>query len=157
MRDTIEVGFKLCNTCGKVKELCKFSTNNSNKDNKCSKCKDCANKYEKVWRKNKMITDKGYFHNKYLKAKGTEKLINRRRKASKNYQKNNPELHNCRARTIFAIKMGKLIRPNNCSKCNIECKPEAHHPDYENHLYVKWLCKQCHVNFHKELLNENKY
>lgn len=51
-----------------------------------------------------------------------------------------------------ALKTGLLIRPNTCSKCNVTCKPEAHHTDYTKPLDITWLCKKCHENTHH--LNE---
>jgi hypothetical protein len=49
-----------------------------------------------------------------------------------------------------AIRRGKMIRPNQCEQCKIECKPDGHHEDYNKPLEVKWLCKICHA---KETFN----
>ena len=43
-----------------------------------------------------------------------------------------------------AIKAGNLIRPETCSSCGIQCKPEAAHTDYSKPLEVRWLCLSCH-------------
>lgn len=47
-----------------------------------------------------------------------------------------------------AIKKGKIIRPDSCSDCGIECKPHGHHTDYNQPLNVAWLCKMCHIKRH---------
>ncbi len=49
-----------------------------------------------------------------------------------------------------AIRKGTLIRPNHCHSCLTPCVPEAHHPDYSNHLAVVWMCRQCHAKVETE-------
>ena len=55
-----------------------------------------------------------------------------------------------------AIKKGSLIRPDNCSECGDSgefkdgrSKVEAHHDDYNYPLAVRWLCRKCHHNWHR--------
>ena len=43
----------------------------------------------------------------------------------------------------------KLTRPPRCECCGSECKPQAHHCDYGKPTDVMWLCKSCHVEWHK--------
>lgn len=43
-----------------------------------------------------------------------------------------------------AVKEGILVRPSKCEKCGKTCKPEGHHPDYNEPFKVKWLCHKCH-------------
>jgi len=50
------------------------------------------------------------------------------------------------------IDKGRIIRPNKCSLCRKECKPDGHHPDYFDPLNVIWLCRKCHKLVHKDLL-----
>ncbi|WP_436232408.1 single-stranded DNA-binding protein [Escherichia coli] len=47
------------------------------------------------------------------------------------------------------LRDGKLIRPPQCECCGSECKPQAHHCDYSKPTDVMWLCKSCHVEWHK--------
>jgi hypothetical protein len=72
-------------------------------------------------------------------------------KVSLEWRKNNPE--KCRAydKVHYAIKTGKLIRPDFCSSCGSECKPQGHHEDHSKPLIVVWLCVTCHRNEHKKL------
>jgi hypothetical protein len=55
-----------------------------------------------------------------------------------------------------AIRRKKLIRPGQCERCNIKCKPDAHHFDYSKKLDVHWLCKICHAKetFNKDLFEQ---
>lgn len=59
------------------------------------------------------------------------------------YQKNKEKR---RAHVILnrAIKSAGVVRPNTCSQCNKECKPDGHHEDYSKPLDIIWLCRACH-------------
>lgn len=59
------------------------------------------------------------------------------------YQKNKEKR---RAHVVLhrAINSGKIERPNICSQCSKECKPDGHHKDYNKPLEVVWLCRACH-------------
>ncbi len=48
----------------------------------------------------------------------------------------------------YAIRTGKITRPNICEKCGCTCVPRGHHPDYRKPLYVQWLCRSCHSRLH---------
>jgi hypothetical protein len=61
----------------------------------------------------------------------------------------------CRNIVSEAIQSGKLVRPNFCPVCGVSNKEkriEAHHDDYFRPLEVKWMCSQCHTDYHKERL-----
>lgn len=61
------------------------------------------------------------------------------------YVDNNRKKVNARNLLHYAVKTGKLIRPDKCDSCGFKCKPEADHEDYSKPLMVTWLCKACHV------------
>lgn len=46
-----------------------------------------------------------------------------------------------------AIARGELIREP-CEICGAE-KADAHHDDYNKPLEVRWLCRSCHMEWHK--------
>lgn len=58
--------------------------------------------------------------------------------------------HAARARVYDAIRRGIFIRPGHCVFCGIQCKPHAHHDDYEKPLEVIWLCLLCHKSADKK-------
>lgn len=62
-----------------------------------------------------------------------------------------PERHSARSLLRYAIRAGKIVRPDNCQKCGTLCKPDGHHADYTKPLDVMWLCKPCHVEEHARL------
>lgn len=54
---------------------------------------------------------------------------------------------NCRSYANTYQKRG-LIIPQPCSACGK--KAEKHHEDYDKPLDIEWLCKECHLDLHKE-------
>lgn len=44
----------------------------------------------------------------------------------------------------WALKTGKLVRPERCSRCERGGRIEAHHESYDRPLEVEWLCARCH-------------
>lgn len=64
------------------------------------------------------------------------------------WQKNNPEKCSSKNKLQYAIKVGKISRPDKCDVCKIECKPHGHHIDYDKALAVVWLCGSCHKRVH---------
>ena len=64
------------------------------------------------------------------------------------WKKNHPEAMKARVKLRWQIKIGKIIRPKNCSICKREVKISAHHPDYSKPLKVIWLCSSCHKLLH---------
>jgi hypothetical protein len=47
-----------------------------------------------------------------------------------------------------ALKWGVLVRPSKCQKCEMDCRPQAHHLSYDPPLRMEWLCHKCHVRAH---------
>ena len=66
------------------------------------------------------------------------------------WQKRNPEKLKAHHVINHAIEDGKLIKPSLCERCGSEANLEGHHEDYAKPREVTWLCRQCHVDTHKE-------
>jgi hypothetical protein len=94
-------------------------------------------------------------HRKYDRAYRARHPL-RARKSSRmagiKYRGQHPERKIAQSAVANAVRDGRLIRPNKCSACMKSCKPEAHHPDYQRKLYVRWLCESCHTFAHKDQL-----
>ena len=94
---------------------------------------------------------------KYLNTEHGRKKANER---TSKWEKENPEKRRIHDRTMYAVETGKIIRPDECSKCLKKCKPHAHHEDYSKPYDVIWLCSRCHFylhhkhKHHAERLNE---
>ena len=44
----------------------------------------------------------------------------------------------------YRLKIGEVIRPDHCERCQTDCVPHGHHDDYSKPLDVIWLCAPCH-------------
>lgn len=48
------------------------------------------------------------------------------------------------------VRCGNLIKPDNCSECGkFSVRIHGHHDDYAFPLTVRWLCPQCHRDWHR--------
>lgn len=86
---------------------------------------------------------------KYSKTEGYKKAQARYRKKRKLYT-GEAQKTKARGQIAYKIKKGKIVRPNHCETCGIECKPYAHHDDYEKPLDVRWLCQSCDRAAHRQ-------
>ncbi len=48
----------------------------------------------------------------------------------------------------YAVKIGKIIRPTTCSKCERKTRISGHHENYSKPLKVVWVCSSCHKKIH---------
>jgi|ERR1700677_1113993 len=70
----------------------------------------------------------------------------------RNYKKLHPERHRAHSAVAYALKTGKLVRPDECEDCGRYDEwngqslgtIESHHVDYSRPLDVEWFCKECH-------------
>ena len=116
------------------------------KDGHLNKCKECAK------------SDSSKIISKDRDGINKKRRISRSKKSGKyaeysaHYRKEFLEQSKAAQAAHRAIKSGKIIRPNNCEKCNKECKPDAHHESYkkEDWLNVIFLCRSCHRSRHVE-------
>lgn len=118
-----------------------------------------VSEWQKENRERRLEQSRKWYRNNLEKARdmsleATRKYLNtdhgkkKRNERSAKWDKENPEKRRVHDRTMYAVQTGKLIRPNVCSKCGKECKPQAHHEDYSKALEVIWLCSQCHFYLH---------
>jgi len=67
-----------------------------------------------------------------------------RKTADSIYRNKNLEKRNAKAKVEYALKTGKLTKPELCEACKEKRKLEGHHFDYSKPLEVVWLCHKCH-------------
>ena len=117
--------------------------------------------YMREWRK-KPAAKK--YHREYMKKWRTEnpdkikecqKKSDKKRRARKNewkkkWKQAHPFITKSRMILTHAVEDGKIIKPDECSKCNSNGKIDGHHPDYSEPLKVMWLCQNCHRTLHLE-------
>ena len=152
---------KVCSKCAIEKDLSEFNANKQGKDGRRSDCKLCSNasiKKSKAKDPERYAEHKNNWANENPEKRSLSQKnwndANQDKKtlATARSKAKNPTHQKARQAANNAINWGKLIRPGECSSCLVECTPEAHHPSYlpEHWLDVVFLCKQCHVNTHKE-------
>ena len=76
--------------------------------------------------------------------KGKENIYKAVYKSAKKYAYK----QSARVKVLWAVRQGKLIKPKNCSSCNVKTEVEGHHEDYNKPLEVIWLCRTCHSKIH---------
>lgn len=55
-----------------------------------------------------------------------------------------------RAMVRSSIGTGDIIKPTNCEVCGVKpIRLHGHHDNYNYPLIVRWLCPQCHKDWHK--------
>jgi hypothetical protein len=98
--------------------------------------------YLKNWRKQNR--EKARQHSEKWRSENHDKWRESANRARQKHRLEHPDREHARSITADAIRTGKLIRPNACSRCGIPCSPHAHHPNYSKPLEVIWLCEPCH-------------
>ena len=68
---------------------------------------------------------------------------------SKRYREKNRIQVRTYLRVQRAKERGDIIPPDSCSSIGCNNKPNiCHHDDYDKPLEIRWLCNECHYNFH---------
>lgn len=119
-------GPKACIDCNQEKPRTEFYRSKGTIDGYQKRCKPCQKEYQQeIFRKN-------------LKAK-------------KRMQRTNPRNKKTKAKELVeqAVYAGVLIKPEKCEECGLEGLIQGHHDDYDMPLEVRWLCRQCHVDWHQ--------
>jgi hypothetical protein len=112
---------KRCYRCKSYKKLGLFYKDSSRKDGFFPICKRCD----------------------YLRKKDSPGYLEYHKRKQKRYRDKYPEKTKAHEQVAKAIASGSLIK----LPCEICQNPisEAHHPDYNQPLLVRWLCKQHHL------------
>lgn len=138
---------KVCFKCNIEKTLDNFYKHKMMADGHLNKCKECAKK------------DSMGILNKNREEVNRKRRISRAKKSgkyadySREYRKEKSDQSKALQLVYRSIKNGTLLRPRNCSKCLVECKPQAHHESYDKKdwLKVMFLCRSCHRKIHIEI------
>lgn len=162
---------KKCFVCNLEKDLSEFYKHSAMKDGYLNKCKTCCKKQANERRFSKLEEIRAYDRNRPNKEERLKKSKEYRLKLRiENPEKFDTIFHEARRRyrakyiekriavdkVAYAIKTGKLKRPEKCELCKTCCTPEAHHYDYAKPLTVVWVCTKCHAKIHKELRTQER-
>ena len=119
---------KKCFKCNEVKPLTKFHKDKQNTDGHKNTCKPCRKKADA----------------ERIKARGPKPATDYKRQ----YRKDYPGKYKAQNAVSNAVSNGTIDKPVLCSSCGIYTKPHAHHDDYKFKLTVRWLCVECHHQWH---------
>jgi hypothetical protein len=70
------------------------------------------------------------------------------KEAVRAYRERHPEKLKAWWTFTNAVRAGKLIAPDACSRCGEGGLIDGHHHDYSKPLEVTWLCRPCHIEAH---------
>lgn len=152
---------KQCRICGEIKPLSEFYS-------KDTRCKTCVREKARKYREDNLEKVREYDRNrpnhkervsnnsaryKEKRSHDIAEFLEKDRERIRNYRKRNPQKYKAQCAVNNALRKGLLLRPNICSCCGKECKPQGHHWSYEEEhwLDVIWLCTRCHADEHKRL------
>jgi hypothetical protein len=98
-------------------------------------------------------TEKGATYNRahvrQWRKENPEKLAKLSREYLRGFRRRHPEKARARDAVKYALRVGKLVKPETCSRCGQRKKLHAHHPDYSQRLIVIWVCQPCHKEIHE--------
>lgn len=124
--------YKTCGRCRNKKKLSDFNKDKYTTSGYRSQCKECMRK--------ERIAMKNYYLNIRSSDEYKHKIALYKRE---NYHKYKEKVS---ARN--ATRRLRLNKPDRCSACNEIKKVEAHHDDYSKPLDIRWLCVECHNEWH---------
>ena len=165
---------KVCFKCCEKKPISEFYRHSQMADGHLGKCKQCtkddtvknyaANKdyYKNYDRLRAMLPHRVEMRKRYAATPNGRKIIdecrNRYSESPEGKEKiresrlkwvsNNAEKRAAHIKKGNAVRDGKILPVSVCSKCGVDGRIEAHHPDYTKPLDVVWLCRSCHLAEH---------
>lgn len=145
---------KTCTKCKKDLPESEFYAKPNSPDGLFYSCKKCQSKKGKeYWSKPEVKSRRKEWKKTYIEPASSKD-------ARKNWRRNNKEKvcaqskawrdknrDKVKAYGILsqAIKMGRVVKPKQCSQCPNTGRIEGHHEDYNKPLEVEWLCRECHA------------
>nr|DAO28020.1 MAG TPA: restriction endonuclease [Caudoviricetes sp.] len=169
---------KTCTKCGECKPLSEFHRDSRKSSGYRASCASCCRAAHAAWyrtphgqevTKDYNASDRG----KTLRNQATDRyretengkevrrVIKARYDASEKgkivksktlsaYKERNPIKSAARYKANKAVERGVISKPDSCESCGKHVRLEGHHYDYNLPLSVKWLCRKCHNDWHKE-------
>lgn len=134
---------KTCSRCHQQKEERDFQIRRASNDGLTAACRACLAEYDKERDALPHRTSARMDYQRSERGKARSNAVKKR------FILRNPWKRKAHIIVGNFLRDGKLTRPSKCENCGTECKPQAHHCDYSKPTEVMWLCKACHVEWHK--------
>lgn len=135
---------KTCFKCLETKPMDQFYAHDRMHDGHLGQCKVCACRYARLHRQTSDAPREGdmrrYAYNSSRRAKILSAAMLR--------IKANPEKRSCHDRLRYAVRTGRMTRPDSCPRCDSTTRIVGHHEDYSKPLDVLWMCSRCHSRLH---------
>lgn len=142
---------RACRQCGTTKPLTDFNIHKTSVGGRRWVCKVCRSKERAACRANPEARQKERKLRSQWYEQGGREIV---RKHTENFRRrtgypgwSDPVAQRARNLTQAAIRRGRIQRKP-CECCGGETQVEAHHDDYTQPLVVRWLCNQCHRDWH---------
>ena len=136
---------KECFKCNVIKPLFDFYKHPEMGDGHLNKCKECTKKDANKHRSENIEKIRAYDRER-SKLSSRIALNVKVTRAWRAEDVRRSKAHQAVRKAILAGELSKAP----CERCGDE-KSLAHHEDYDQPLYVMWLCQPCHKKRHKEL------
>jgi hypothetical protein len=73
------------------------------------------------------------------------------RRSQEKWLLKNSEKRACHVILGNAVRDGRVFKPDKCEACGAtDCRIDGHHDDYAKPLEVKWVCRSCHMEIHRQ-------
>lgn len=135
---------KYCGSCKENKDESDFGKRAASKDGLAHKCRSCQKEYDKA-----RLNDPGRMKARRDYQK-TENGKLRHKLANKDWINRNQIKRAAHIMVSNAVRDGKLEKSDSCQKCGSTQRVEGHHDDYSRPLVVRWLCRDCHSQWHEK-------
>lgn len=120
---------KACTKCGRELPLTEFHADKRRKHGVGSECRDCKRQYRQENKDRLLVAQ-------YERRRRKRKQLTPKRKVWN--------------AVYYAVRTGKIERPDRCEVCGELANTQAHHEDYSQPLDVVWVCQWCHVQRDKQ-------
>lgn len=136
------INYWLCPTCNKLLSEDFYYKDKRTPNGLKGQCKKCHSKGS-IKTRNKISSRKT--NREYMRRVRKTKPEKIRKRELDSSKKRIPTIKtSARQKLNYAVKVGKIIKPERCEECNKTHRITAHHQDYANPLDVEWLCYECH-------------
>ncbi len=144
-----------CSVCGVTSDAAEFYAGVNSRCKECHKAKVRENRESKAdyyraydayrYQNDPKVKQR---HKRYSRTEEGKASLN---KARDKWLRNNAEKRACHTILNNAVRDGRLSKPDTCQCCGAtDCRIDGHHDDYAKPLQVKWVCRSCHVEIHRQ-------
>lgn len=118
----------------------------------CSRCKEIKPNSEYYKSKSQI---RGYYYmcipcwrERAKEYRDTEQGKEKERIKARRMSRKHLQASRARAKAKHAIKIGTIVKPEECEDCGTKAELAAHHEDYSKPLDVVFVCSDCHRKRH---------